>query len=138
MLPHKEVIMGKILVADDSEAMRTTLVTLFRLARPDTEVIEAKDGTDALQLAVEHRPDVIVLDGEMPGLNGFQVAQHLRALAHTATIPLIGISSETSENPVVFGLQRLCNVFWPKPVPMDRLLAFIDQVVKRDGFAAAR
>lgn len=129
--------MGKILVADDSEVMRTTLVSLFRLARPDAEVIEATDGADAFMLAVEHQPDVIVLDGEMPGMNGFQVAQRLRELAKTATIPLIGISAETSENPVVLNLQKVCNVFWAKPVPMDRLLAFVDQVMTREGFAAA-
>ena len=75
----------------------------------------------------------------MPHLNGFQAAQRLRAMAKTARIPLIGISAETSENPVVFGLQRMCNVFWPKPVPMERVLAFIDQVMaqKQKGIAAA-
>lgn len=130
-------MMGKILVADDSEVMRTTLTSLFRLARPDAEVIEASDGTDAFNLAVEHQPDVIVLDGEMPGLNGFQVAQRLRAMTQTAQIPLVGISAETGENPVVYGLQKMCNVFWAKPVPVDRLLAFVDQVMKREGFAAA-
>lgn len=57
---------GKILVADDSEAMRTTLVALFRMARPEAEVLEASDGHAAVSLAIEHEPDVIVLDGEMP------------------------------------------------------------------------
>ena len=128
---------GKILVADDSEVMRKTLVALFRLARPDAEVLEASNGHDAVSLAMEHEPDVIVLDGEMPRMNGFQAAQRLRAMAKTAKIPLIGISSETSENPVVFDLQGVCNVFWPKPVPMDRLLAFIDQVMIRKSVAAA-
>ena len=128
---------GKILVADDSEVMRTTLVALFRLARPEAEVLEASDGQDAISLAMEHEPDVIVLDGDMPRMNGFQTALRLRAMAATAGIPLIGISAETSENPVVLGLQRLCNVFWVKPVPMDRMLAFVDQVMEKKGFAAA-
>ena len=128
---------GKILVADDSDVMRTTLVALFRMARPEAEVLEASDGHSAVSLAIEHEPDVIVLDGEMPHMNGFQAAQRLRAMAKTARIPLIGISAETTENPVVFGLQKMCNVFWPKPVPVDRLLAFIDQVMTRETVAAA-
>ena len=70
-------------------------------------------------------------------MNGFQAAQRLRAMAKTARIPLIGISAETAENPVVLGLQKMCNVFWPKPVPIDRLLAFIDQVMTRETVAAA-
>lgn len=128
---------GKILVADDSDVMRTTLVALFRMARPEAEVLEASDGHSAVSLAIEHEPDVIVLDGEMPHMNGFQAAQRLRAMAKTARIPLIGISAETAENPVVLGLQKMCNVFWPKPVPIDRLLAFIDQVMTRETVAAA-
>ncbi len=128
---------GKILVADDSDVMRTTLVALFRMARPEAEVFEATDGHSAVSLAIEHEPDVIVLDGEMPHMNGFQAAQRLRAMAKTARIPLIGISAETTENPVVFGLQKMCNVFWPKPVPIDRLLAFVDQVMTRETVAAA-
>jgi two-component system cell cycle response regulator len=128
---------GKILVADDSEVMRATLVALFRLARPEAEVLEASDGQNALSLAMEHEPDVIVLDGDMPRMNGFQTALRLRAMAATAGIPLIGISAETSENPVVLGLQKLCNVFWVKPVPMDRMLAFVDQVMEKKRFAAA-
>ncbi|MBP8003095.1 MAG: response regulator [Chloroflexi bacterium] len=128
---------GKILVADDSEIMRTTLVMLFRMARPDTVVLEAKDGQNAVTLALEHEPDLIVLDGEMPVLNGYQTAQLLRQTAKTRSIPLVGISAETDENPIVAGLQRLCNVFWAKPVPMDGLLAFVDQVMRRDSLAAA-
>ncbi len=128
---------GKILVADDSDVMRTTLVALFRMARPEAEVFEATDGHSAVSLAIEHEPDVIVLDGEMPHMNGFQAAQRLRAMAKTARIPLIGISAETTENPVVLGLQKMCNVFWPKPVPIDRLLAFVDQVMTRETVAAA-
>ena len=83
---------GKILVADDSEIMRTTLVMLFRMARPDTVVLEAKDGQNAVTLALEHEPDLIVLDGEMPVLNGYQTAQLLRQTAKTRSIPLVGIS----------------------------------------------
>jgi CheY-like chemotaxis protein len=128
---------SKILVADDSDVMRTTLVALFRLARPEAEVLEASDGQDAIYMAVEHAPDIIVLDGEMPVMNGFQAAQHLRAMAITARIPLIGISAETGENPIVLGLQKMCNVFWAKPVPMDRMLAFVDQVMEQKRFAAA-
>lgn len=129
--------MGKILVADDSDVMRSTLVAVFRLARPEAELLEASDGQDAISLAIAHQPDLIVMDGEMPKVNGYQAAQMLRNIAQTCSIPIIGISAETNENPVVDGLQRLCNVFWAKPVPIDLLLAFVDHVLESNAAAAS-
>jgi DNA-binding NarL/FixJ family response regulator len=68
----------QVVVADDSTIIREGIRRLLRKA-PDIEVIgEASDGFEALSLVKEHRPDVLILDVEMPRLNGLEVAYQLR------------------------------------------------------------
>jgi DNA-binding NarL/FixJ family response regulator len=69
----------RVLLADDSDAVRTLLRVLLAL-EPDLEVVgEAATGTDALDLVASARPDVLVLDLSMPGLDGLEVLERLRA-----------------------------------------------------------
>jgi CheY-like chemotaxis protein len=76
-----------ILVADDDPDI-LDLIT-FRLERAGYEVVRARDGEEALQLATERPPDVAVLDVTMPKLSGYDVTQHLRMRDSTREIPVI-------------------------------------------------
>lgn len=81
----------RVLVAEDDFAIR--LMCRVNLALEGMEVVEATDGVEALELARANPPDVAVLDIAMPGLDGWQVADHLRAL----DIPVVFITANPSE-----------------------------------------
>jgi DNA-binding response OmpR family regulator len=83
--------MKKILIVDDDESMRG----LLRMRLADTfQVIETGNPEQALGLALEHKPDAILLDLMMPKFSGFELIQSFRSLSYTSQIPLFVISGE--------------------------------------------
>jgi len=90
-----------VLVADDEPTMREMVAHHLRtLTSPQLEVIVAADGAEALRLAREHLPDLVVLDVMMPEMSGWEVAKKIRedvALAHTGVLMLTGIGHIVNE-----------------------------------------
>lgn len=81
--------MKRILMIDDDEGIRK----LVRMRLADTyQVVDTGDPAQALELALEHQPDAILLDVMMPHISGFDLCQNLRALTYTSTIPIFVIS----------------------------------------------
>ncbi|MGX5172835.1 Hpt domain-containing protein [Aliikangiella sp. IMCC44653] len=96
--PEVEVVEEKvptIMVVDDSITVRK--VTKRLLERHDFEVITAKDGVDALSILGEHKPDVMLLDIEMPRMDGFELATIIRHDEGLKDLPIIMITSRTGE-----------------------------------------
>ena len=77
----------RVLVADDEPAMR--VLVRVNLQVEGVEVIEARDGAEALELATQERPDLVLLDVMMPGLDGWQVARRLAETPETSDIPVL-------------------------------------------------
>jgi chemosensory pili system protein ChpA (sensor histidine kinase/response regulator) len=113
-----------VMVVDDSLTMRKVLGRT--LEREGYQVVTAKDGMDALQLLPETRPDIILLDIEMPRMDGFEFARNVRGDADTAGIPIIMISSRTAEKHQSHAKEIGVNAFLGKPVQDDDLLAEIN------------
>jgi len=90
---HK--LQSTVMVVDDSITMRRVASKL--LERHNYEVITAKDGVDALAQLQDVLPDVILLDIEMPRMDGFELASHMRNEASFSQIPIIMITSRTGE-----------------------------------------
>jgi two-component system CheB/CheR fusion protein len=80
----------RILVVDDSADGRESMAELLRLA--GYRVAEAADGPEALRVATEFRPDVVLLDIGLPGMDGFEVARRLRELPETRMATLIALT----------------------------------------------
>jgi len=83
------------MVVDDSITVRK--VTTRLLERHNMQVITAKDGVDAISVLQEHQPDVVLLDIEMPRMDGFELARHMRNSPDWCDIPIIMISSRVGE-----------------------------------------
>ena len=83
--------MTTVLVIDDEEPIR--LLCSVNLAAEGIEVLEAADGPTGLDQAREHRPDVVLLDVMMPGLDGWQVAERLLEDERTSRIPIIFLTA---------------------------------------------
>lgn len=84
--------MSKVLIVDDDRESRETLATLVRLLIPGVETLLAANGRVGIELALLHRPSVVVLDVEMPLCDGLEVAAKIRASMGRATPLLIGTS----------------------------------------------
>jgi chemosensory pili system protein ChpA (sensor histidine kinase/response regulator) len=112
-----------VMVVDDSLTMRKVLSRT--LEREGYIVVTAKDGMDGLQVLQETEPDIILLDIEMPRMDGFEFARNVRGDEVTAGIPIIMISSRTAEKHQSHAKELGVNAFLGKPVQDDDLLAEI-------------
>jgi two-component system cell cycle response regulator DivK len=88
-----------VLVADDDEAIRELYSIVFPHVAPDLRIATVRDGAEAISTARQSRPDVILMDLEMPGLDGFEATRRLKADPVTAGIPVIAISGGAQLGP---------------------------------------
>jgi two-component system, cell cycle response regulator len=110
-----------VLVAEDSVVVRALLRA--QLAERGYTVVEAGDGHEALAKAAEARPDVILLDVEMPGLDGFGVLERLRSTPGLADIPVVFVSGRTNAEDAVQGLDLGAHDYLRKPFEAGELAA---------------
>jgi putative two-component system response regulator len=112
---------GKILIVDDESAARTALETLLR--REGFEVRDTHDGAAALELCAEFRPDLILLDILMPGLNGFEVCRRIKAHPDTRLTPVVLITGLSATEDRIDGINAGADDFLSKPIDFNELLA---------------
>jgi len=117
-----------IMVVDDSVTVRK--VTSRFLEREGFRVITAKDGVEALQLLQDHIPDVMLLDIEMPRMDGFEVAKNVRTSSRLRDIPIIMITSRTGEKHREHAFELGVNKYMGKPYQEDLLLSNIQELIK--------
>lgn len=122
---RKGATMGikKILVVDDSPTERHMLRDLLQKAGYD--VVSSENGEDAIQKARQVKPDLILMDVVMPGLNGFQATRAISRDPETKSIPVIMCTSKSQETDKIWGLRQGAKDYVVKPVERDVLLAKI-------------
>ena len=118
-----------ILVADDEEDVRE-LVT-YRLTRSGYNVIGARDGLEALELATERAPDLMVLDVMMPKLDGYELTRRVRAEEALRSIPVILLTARSQESDVDRGFEVGADDYLRKPFNPDELVARVRAVLGR-------
>ncbi len=115
------------LVVDDSITVRR--VTQRLLERNGMRVMTAKDGVDAMALLQEHVPDVILLDIEMPRMDGYEVASHVRNDPKLADVPIIMITSRVGEKHRARAIELGVDDYLGKPYQESQLLDAIEPLV---------
>jgi two-component system phosphate regulon response regulator PhoB len=120
-----------ILVIEDQKDLADLVQR--RLAQEGFDVIVATDGISGLQIAKEHRPDLIVLDINMPGLDGLQVCQQLRAEPRHARLPILILSARASAADRVVGLELGADDYLVKPFVPRELVARVNAILRRAG-----
>jgi chemosensory pili system protein ChpA (sensor histidine kinase/response regulator) len=108
------------LVVDDSITMRR--VTQRFLERNGFRVLTAKDGVEAISVLQDHLPDIILLDVEMPRMDGYEFARHVRNNPDTASVPIIMITSRVSEKHRARAIECGVNDYLGKPYQEQALL----------------
>jgi CheY-like chemotaxis protein len=120
--------MIKILYVEDNDdniymlKMRLELTEKF-------EVLVAEDGAKGCALAAAERPDLILMDLEMPGVDGWEATRRLKADAATRDIPIIALSAHALAGTREKALAAGCDEFDTKPIEFDRLLQKIDRLL---------
>ncbi len=116
-----------IVVVDDSVTVRK--VTGRFLGRQGFEVITAKDGLDAMRVLQDHTPDLMLLDIEMPGMDGFEVVRLVRTTQRLKAVPIIMITSRTGEKHRERALAMGANRYLGKPYREDVLLESVHELL---------
>ncbi|WP_283147724.1 Hpt domain-containing protein [Silvimonas soli] len=112
-----------VMVVDDSLTVRKIASRL--LTREGFQVLTAKDGVDALQQLQDIKPAVMLVDIEMPRMDGFELTRNVRANDDTRHIPVIMITSRTADKHRNYAAELGVNVFMGKPYQEDELMAHI-------------
>jgi len=120
--------MQRILVVDDDQHIRE-LLELY-LQKEGYQVLLAGNGNDAVDLAMEHKPDMILLDVMLPGKSGLQVCQELRSKLRT---PIIMISAKGEEMDRITGLDLGADDYIAKPFSPREVLARVKAVMRRSN-----
>jgi CheY-like chemotaxis protein len=120
---------SRILVIDDDEAMRGMI--RHRLQR-EYEIIETGDATEALALALEHKPDCILLDLSMPLFSGLELCQTFCSLSHTRSIPIFVITGQSAQDHQAACLNLGATEFFQKPLDFNRLKANLRDIPVSD------
>lgn len=116
------------LVVDDSITMRR--VTQRLLERNNFHVLTAKDGVEAVGVLQEHRPDIILLDVEMPRMDGYEFASHVRNNVETRDLPIIMITSRVSEKHRARAIEIGVNDYLGKPYQEDALMTAVRELLQ--------
>lgn len=118
-----------ILVVDDSVTVRK--VTSRLLERHGLEVLTAKDGVEALEVMQNQLPDVVLLDIEMPRMDGFEVASHMRHDSRLNAVPVIMITSRTGDKHREHAMSLGVNEYMGKPFQEDVLIRHLEHFTGR-------
>jgi twitching motility two-component system response regulator PilH len=112
--------MAQILIVDDSPTEAHVLKGM--LEKHGFEVETAENGTEGIERAKELKPDLILMDVVMPGLNGFQATRQLTKDSETKEIPVIIVTTKDQETDRVWGMRQGARDFLTKPVAEKTLM----------------
>ncbi len=124
---HPEPAYSKILIADDSVSIRQSLRQI--LGRVGYQLYEARDGMEALELILEQPPDVLLLDIEMPNLNGFDLLTIMHASPLLSKLKTILLTSRSSDKHIQQAFELGAYDFLAKPCPADVLLKAVQSAL---------
>ncbi|WP_437571704.1 response regulator transcription factor [Sorangium sp. So ce542] len=116
-----------VLVVEDDPTLRLGLQKTLRSAGFRVEV--AKTGAEGLSMALAARPDLVLLDVMLPGLNGFEICEELRR--HDADLPILMVTAKAEEQDKVRGLRLGADDYIVKPFGVSELLARVDAALRR-------
>ena len=110
---------NRILIIDQDATFIQTVSGYFKSIGID--VVSSADGIEGYRMAKEVTPGIVILDTELPNLNGFQVCRLLKSDDRYQHIPVVFVSSNDSQESVIKSERALCDLFLRKPIVADQL-----------------
>ncbi|MDZ7343237.1 MAG: sigma-54 dependent transcriptional regulator, partial [candidate division KSB1 bacterium] len=118
--------MHKVLIVDDEESVRYSFKIFLK--QPAYQVLEAKDGNEAINLVRDQAPDLVILDIQMPELSGLEVLQQIKSLA--PKIPVLIITAYGSSDRVITAMKHGAYEYIEKPFDIPRMKVLIDEALE--------
>ena len=119
--------MARILIVDDSPTEMYKLTAM--LEKHGHVVLKAENGADGVALARQEKPDAVLMDIVMPGLNGFQATRQLTKDSLTQNIPVIMVTTKDQETDKVWGTRQGAKGYLTKPVEEEALVIEVNRVL---------
>ena len=117
----------KILVVEDTEDNRQILRDLLGMA--GYEMIEAHDGAEGVSRAAEHKPDLILMDIQMPVMDGYEATRQIKANPELKTIPIVAVTSYALSGDEEKARAAGCDGYIAKPYSPRQMLAKVREIV---------
>ena len=121
--------MARILIVDDSPTEMFKLSAM--LEKNGYQVLKAENGADGVALARQEKPDAVLMDIVMPGLNGFQATRQLTKDSETSAIPVIIVTTKDQETDKVWGKRQGARDYLTKPIDETTLVNTLKSVLAR-------
>ena len=115
--------MKKVLVVDDNEA--SMHLVRFILEKAGDEVIEARNGSEGIELAAQEKPDLILMDIQLPDIDGLELTKRIRASEPDASMPIIALTSYAMVGDEKKALAAGCTGYISKPINVKTFIAEI-------------
>jgi two-component system, OmpR family, response regulator len=125
--------MSKILVVEDDRNLLETIK--YNLVKDGYEALVAVDGAEALEIARNEKPDLIIMDIMLPKIDGFEVCRILR---REMTVPILMLTARTDETDRIMGLDTGADDYMTKPFSIRELLARVRALLRRAGMVEAK
>ena len=122
--------MPKVLLVEDNEMNRDMLSR--RLTRRGFEVVFAADGQQGVDLARSEKPDIILMDMSLPGMDGWEATRRIKADGTMRRIPVIGLTAHAMSGDREKAIEAGCDDYDSKPVEIERLLGKINRLLNGD------
>ena len=120
--------MIRVLLVDDERLVCAHLRTILGTAR-DIEVVgEAYDGAEAVEAVLRYRPDLVLIDLQLPDFDGYEVLRRLRADSRTRAIPCIALSANAMREDIERGLASGFADYWTKPIDFGVFIAALNRL----------
>jgi two-component system alkaline phosphatase synthesis response regulator PhoP len=123
--------MAKILIAEDERDIRELVV--FSLKFGGFEVLEVSNGLEAVEVAVQEKPDLIIMDVRMPKMTGYEACKELKNRRETANIPIVFLSAKGQEPEIKQGLELGAEEYILKPFAPDELSRRVASILNRSA-----
>ncbi len=121
--------MKKILIVEDDNDIRELIA--FNLEISGFEIMTCDNGEEALSIALNKKPDLILLDVMLPAMNGFEVCKKLKQSRSLKNIPIIMLTARTEDEDIIYGLEMGADDYITKPFRPKILLARVKTALRR-------
>jgi two-component system, cell cycle response regulator DivK len=122
--------MKRILIVEDVEYNRDLLVQLLE---DHYEILTAADGAAGIEVAAHHRPDLILMDLSLPGVDGWEATRRLKTSPGTAAIPVVALTAHAMQGDEERARACGCDDYLTKPIDEDQLFATLARLLGPDG-----
>ncbi|MBC8374246.1 MAG: response regulator [Planctomycetes bacterium] len=119
----------RILIVDDEQSVTEWIAQEIKSAYPNFEIFQANDGYAAGEMVASAKPDVVILDLRMPGMDGFEVCRRIKSREETKEISVIAITAHPSDEVQHRILEAGATVCFTKPLDVEVLLAAVESAL---------